>query len=302
MLPFRARTEGIQPFRECILRGDVMYPALNPSMIGVGIAFDECAKLAAQAGFRGISVDLNMAAQEPDAVRRVLEVNKLRPAAWGLPVEFRQADAAFREGTARLPEHAKTAKQVGADRCSTFIMPFSDELTFQQNYELHKTRLRECAEVLAEHGCRLGLEFVGPKTLREGRAHEFINTMEGMLRLCDEIGTGNVGLLLDSFHWFTSHGAKDDIHKLCDALIVDVHINDAVEGRGRDEQIDGERALPGETGVIDLATFLQGLQAVGYKGPVTPEPFSQAVRDMPPEDAIRTTAETVLRVYREAGV
>ncbi len=279
-----------------------MYPALSPGMIGVQLPFEECAKLAAEVGLGGISVNIEAAAEDPGAVRQVLEVSKLSPAAWGLPVEFRKDEETFREGFSRLPDIAKIASQVGASRCSTWILPFSDSLAFDENFELHKVRLRACAEVLAEHDCRLGLEFVGPKTLRDNHAHEFIHTQDGMLELCEAIATGNVGLLLDSFHWYTSHGTKEDLHKLSDSLVVDVHINDGVEGRGPDEQIDNERRLPGESGVIDLATFLQGLQRIGYTGPVTPEPFSQKVREMPPDEAIRTTAKALLKVWEQSGL
>ena len=279
-----------------------MYPALSPGAIGVKLPFEECARLAAQAGFKGINVNVGAALDDPAAMRRTLEVNKLSPASWGLPVEFRQDEETHREGLARLPELAKAAKQIGADRCSTWILPFSDTLTFEENFELHRKRLRECAEVLAEHGCRLGLEFVGTKTLRDGKPHEFIHTQDRMLELCEAIGTGNLGLLLDCFHWYTSRGTRDDIRKLSDALVVDVHINDAVQGRGPEEQIDNDRRLPGESGVIDLAEFLQGLNAIGYTGPVTPEPFSPRLGEMAPEEAIRTTAEALLGVWKEAGV
>jgi len=278
-----------------------MYPALTAGAIGVRLPFGECARLAAQAGFKGIAV--NVASEEgPEAVRRVLEVNKLRPAAWGLPVEFRGEEQKFRVDLANLPGFAKVAKQMGADRCSTWILPFSDSLPFEEHFELHRTRLRQCAEVLAEHGIWLGLEFVGPKTLRDGHAHEFIHTQEGMLELCEAIGTGNLGLLFDSFHWYTSHGTRDDIRKLSDALVVDVHINDAAEGRGPDEQIDNDRRLPGESGVIDLMGFLRGLKEIGYTGPVTPEPFSSRIRQLSSEEAIRVTAESLLGVWAQAGV
>lgn len=279
-----------------------MYPTLSPGMIGAELPFEECARLAAEVGFKGIAVNLAAAAEDADGVRRVLEVNKLSPAAWGLPVEFRRDDDTFRKGLSGLPEVAKTAKVIGALRCATWILPFSDERPFEENFELHKTRLRACAEVLAEHDCRLGLEFVGTGTMREGHAYGFIHTQDGMLELCEAIGTGNLGLLFDSFHWYTSHGTRDDIHKLSDALVVDVHINDAVEGRGPDEQIDNERRLPGESGVIDLTTFLQGLQQIGYTGPVTPEPFSQRLREMPPDEAVRTTAKALLKVWEQAGL
>lgn len=279
-----------------------MYPSLDPGAIGVRLPFEECARLAADAGFKGISINVASAVREAEAVRCVLEVNKLSPGAWGLPVEFRQEEDTYREGLGRLSELAKAAKQVGAVRCSTYILPFSEGLPFAENFELHRTRLRACAEVLAEHGCRLGLEFVGPKTLREGREHEFVHTQEGMLELCEAIGTGNVGLLLDCFHWYTSHAGTEDIRKLSDALVVDVHVNDGRPGRGPDEQIDNERALPGETGVIDVVGFLQGLKAIGYTGPVTPEPFSKRVRAMAAEEAVRATGEAVQKVWREAGV
>ena len=279
-----------------------MYPALSPGMIGVDMPFDAAARLAADVGFKGISVNIGAAASDPAAVQRTLKAHKLRPAAWGLSVEFRRDEESFRRGLAELPETAKAARAVGADRCSTWIMPISDTLAFQANFDMHKTRLRACAEVLAEHDCRLGLEFVGPKTAREGHPHDFIHTQDGMLDLCQAIGTGNVGLLFDAFHWHTSHGTRDDIRRLSDALVVDVHINDAAEGRGPDEQIDNDRRLPGESGVIDLVGFLSGLNEIGYTGPVTPEPFSAKVRSMVPEDAIRATAEALLGVWRAAGV
>jgi len=278
-----------------------MYPALNPGMIGVNLPFEQCARLAAEAGFKGIAVDI-AAARDPDAIRRLLEGSKLKLTAWGLPVEFRQDEHTYRGDLARLPQLARTAKQIGADRCSTWIIPCSDTLTFAQNFELHRSRLRPCAEVLAEHGCRLGLEFIGTRTVRDGHLHEFIHTQEGMLELCQAIGTGNLGLLLDSFHWYTAHGTPEDLRKLSDVLVVDVHINDAVEGRGPDEQIDNDRRLPGATGVIDLVAFLQALKAIGYTGPVTPEPFYPKLQEMPPEEAIRTTAEALQKVWKQAGV
>jgi sugar phosphate isomerase/epimerase len=279
-----------------------MYPALSPGAIGVSLPFEESARLAAEAGFKGISMDMGAAAADPDGVRRVLEANKLCPASWGLPVEFRKDDTAFQHGLPRLAELAKVAKQVEAPRCATWLLPFSDSLSFEENFALHAARLRTCAETLAEYECRLGLEFVGTKTMREGHQYEFIHTQEGMLELCEAIGTGNVGLLFDSFHWYTSHGTKADIHKLSDALVVDAHTNDAVAGRGPEDQIDNDRRLPGESGVIDLGTFLQGLKAINYTGPVAPEPFSPRLKEMAPEDAIRATAESLLKVWEEAGV
>jgi len=121
------------------------------------------------------------------------------------------------------------------------------------------------------------------------KPHQFICTMDGMLDLAGAIGTGNVGLLLDAWHWYTSHGTIDDLLRLSDADIVQVHINDAPAGVDVDDQIDSVRALPGETGVIDLAGFLGALRQIGYTGPVTPEPFSEKLKTMGPAEAVRAT-------------
>jgi len=278
-----------------------MYPAFSPDMIELQLPFHECVRLAEQAGFKGLGINPG-AIDDPQAIRQELAAAGLAPAAWNLPVEFREGDNTFREGLGRLPEVASKARQIGATRCCTWIMPLSDDLPFEDNFDLHRIRLQACAEVLAENECHLGLEFVGPKTLRDGHVYEFVHTQSGVLALCEAIDTGNVGLALDSFHWHTSRGTKDDINELSDALIVDVHVNDAVAGRGPDEQIDEERHLPGESGVIDIVTFLRGLKRIGYTGPVTPEPFGRELRHFPAKDAVRATAQAMQRVWKAADI
>ena len=138
--------------------------------------------------------------------------------------------------------------------------------------------------------------------MRQGKEHEFIYDMPGMLRLCDDIGTGNVGLLLDCWHLYTSHGAVEDVVALRPEQVVYVHVNDAPEGVPIDEQIDNVRALPGETGVIDITTFLQALRDIGYDGPVMVEPFSDRVRQMSPDEACATTAAALGQVWEQAGL
>ena len=49
---------------------------------------------------------------------------------------------------------------------------------------------------------------------------------------------------------------------------------------------NSRRELPASTGVIDVASFLGALKEIGFTGPVRVEPFNEAVRRMPPEQAI----------------
>ena len=280
-----------------------MYRSLQPGAVGIHATLEEGLELAAQYGFGGLHVSIQDVVQIGlEKVKAQFEAKGLIPSAWGLPVGVRGDEATFNEGLKSLPGLADAAQKLGCLRTSTFILSFSDDLPFKENYQQHQRRLKAIGEILRDRDIRLGLEFLGPKTLRDGHPHAFIHTMDGMLQLCDDIGTGNLGLLLDAWHWYTSHGTVEDLRQLRDEHIVDVHVNDAPKGIPVDEQIDNIRCLPGETGVIDMAGFLGALQAIGYTGPIMSEPFSKKTQGLSPQEAARITAETLEKIWRIAGL
>ena len=84
---------------------------------------------------------------------------------------------------------------------------------------------------------------------------------------------------------------------LTDDDIVSVHINDAPTGIPLEEHRDNARALPGETGVIDVPQFMEYLKQIGYTGAVIVEPFSERVKQMEPLEAIRATKESIDSVW-----
>ncbi len=97
--------------------------------------------------------------------------------------------------------------------------------------------------------------------------------------------TGNVGLVLDSWHWYTAGETEADLRTLSSADVVSVDLNDAPAGVPVDQQIDNQRELPGATGVIPVGRFLAALKAMDYDGPVRAEPFNKAVNDLPDNEA-----------------
>ena len=152
-----------------------------------------------------------------------------------------------------------------------------------QNFDRHKKRLGEAAKVLADYGIRLGLEFVGPRTSRARSRFAFICTQTEMMELVGAIGRPSVGLLLDSWHWYTSHGTVEELLELSNKDVVHVHVNDAPADVAVDRQIDSRRRLPTTTGVIDLKGFINALVKIGYDGPVECEPFDRELREMADE-------------------
>lgn len=278
-----------------------MYKNLNLGAIGVKATLAESIDYARRYGFLGIDFSITeaLALSEKigiDAVRSLFEDAGVFPGSWGFPVNYRQDEATWRDGLMMLPTQAEFALELGCTRTATWILPASDDLTFRDNFEFHVNRLRPAAQILADYGCRFGLEFIGPKTLRTPRKHNFVYTMDGMLALAAALGTGNVGLLLDAWHVYTSYGSLDDVRRLSSDDVVTVHINDAPAGVAIEDQIDNVRALPGETGVIDIQGFLDALRAISYEGPVTAEPFSQRLREMKPDDAVQATAAAMQKI------
>ena len=284
-----------------------MFKNLNPGMIGVKATLAESIEYARRYGFLGVDFSISEALTLADqigidGVRALFEDAGVFPGSWSFPINYRTDEATWREGLMALPRQAEFALEVGCTRTATGILPASDERSFYDNFTFHTDRLRPAAQILSDYGCRLGLEFIGPKTLRVGRKYNFLHTMDGMLALSAAMGTNNVGLLLDIWHLYTAHGDLADLRKLTRNDVVVVHVNDAPAGIGVDEQIDNVRTLPAETGVLDIAGFLRALRDIGYDGPVTAEPFSQRVRDMAPEEAIKATAAAMDKAWQQAGL
>ena len=280
-----------------------MYKTLSPGAIGIrGLSLGESIDLAKATGFAGLDFSIQQAEElGAGAAQALFKDAGIKYGAWGLPIRWNTDD--WRNDLAELPRYATVAAEMGATRTSTWCPPSSTERAFDENFAWHLERFRAIAEVLNAQGIRFGIEFIGPQSLRPPDRHSFIHTMEGMLELAAAIGTGNVGLLLDAWHLYTSGGALDDLDKISNADIVNVHVNDAPEGLTMAEYNDHDRRLPCETGVMPLAGFMNKLAALGYDGPVTPEPFSariNAIED--PQEAATETAASMEQLWRVAGL
>jgi sugar phosphate isomerase/epimerase len=280
-----------------------MLKSLNTGAIGVKADLATAARMAKQYGFDGVHVSINeVAALGVAEAKDALAQAGVVAAGFGLPVDCYGPEAKFADALAGLPALCKVACDLGMNRTSTWMPSWHDAMDWDDNWAFMKDRMSRTAAVLADYGIRFGIEFLGPKTLYDGHKYVFIHSMADMLKLCAEIPSGNAGLLLDAFHWWTAGGTWEDLAALRDAEIVDVHVNDAAKGVAPDKQIDNIRFLPGETGVIGIPRFLSTLAKIGYTGPVMVEPFSARVNAMPPDEAVKATGEALNAVWQEAGL
>ena len=259
------------------------------------------------AGFEGLEFPVAAIADLVDqhgaaGVKAMYADAGVRPAAFGLSVDWRTSEENWKRDLGKLDRNAKAAAAIGISRTFTWIMPCSNERPFDENRKFHVERFKPIAQTLGIHGISLGLEFIGPKTLRDSQKYPFIFTMNDMLDMAGDIGP-NVGILLDCWHWYTSGGTLDEIKALRPEQVVYVHVNDAPAGIAIEEQIDNVRLLPGESGVIDIAGFLKSLKQIGYDGPVTPEPFKKELAELPSDEArLKVVGAAMEKIFKLAGI
>lgn len=281
-----------------------MIKGVTKAGLGQVGSLEELITLAAEHGFGAVDVNGQELAKWIEdkglsTCKQFLREKGIIIGSIGLSVEWRGDEAKFLEGLPQLLKDAQTASSLGCFNCCTYVLPSTD-YNAAHFMAIATRRLRTCAQLLKPYGMRLGLEFVGPHHLRTRWEQPFIWDMDSTLDWIEAIDESNVGLLFDSYHWYTTEADLNDILRLKADQIVHVHINDA-PNVPVEEVLDNNRLYPGE-GVINLTAFLQGLDQIGYQGVVsqeilTPNPLTESC-----EVLIKKSAEAFRNVYRKAGL
>lgn len=120
----------------------------------------------------------------------------------------------MRQTTESVAARAAVALRLaGGTRVGPWIAPAHRSLTYRANFD----RLRLVAGVLSDPGLRLGLACLGPRTAWTSARHSFIHSMAEMKELSAATGRPCVGLVLDSWPWYT---AGEGEAELCRSPIV----------------------------------------------------------------------------------
>ena len=280
--------------------------SLMPGTVGINVNTYELLDLAIKNKFESIYPLINdlkkMSTMELSDYLDKMASNSISFDVSILPVDFSQTDSVFNNGIKVLKDYCKVMRKIDSVGFCRWIMPTSNNLTYLKNFKIHKERLKECAKIIGDNDMKLGLEFVGPKTLMARDQFSFIRTINELRELISEIDERNVGYQLDTFHLYCANHSIEDLRFLNKDDIIMCQLNDAVKGRTRDEQIDLERNLPGKTGLIDTAPFLNFLKEVGYDRTVSAEPFNKDLNKMNNEEAAKTTYDSIKNSFVNAGV
>jgi len=276
--------------------------AFIPGSIGIKADQGRSIELAGKYGFESVQpFGPQLVAEGVSKYVDAKEKANLEWAAASLSVSLRVEDEAYKAALAKLPAEAKALQQAGVERVGTAISSSSDTLSYLDNFRQHKRRLHEVGTVLDDHGLRLGLEYLGTKHIWTSRRHAFVHSMAECRELIAETGKKNIGLVIDSWHWWTARDTLDDITRLTNEEVVSSDLNDAPRGIELDLQKDFQRELPLATGVIDAKGFLEALVKIGYDGPMRAEPFNKKLDDMGDDKAAETTAKSMKKAFALVG-
>lgn len=144
--------------------------------------------------------------------------------------------------------------------------------------------LKEISDKFKEYNVKFAFEFLGFDWCS-------VSTLEESSKIIQEVNRRNVGMVLDTFHFYAGGSKIDSIKYLDKEKIFIFHINDA-ENRPRNELQDSHRLFPGQ-GVIPLREIVAALKAIGYDGPASLEMFRPEYWSLPAEEVARRGMEAM---------
>jgi 2-keto-myo-inositol isomerase len=155
--------------------------------------------------------------------------------------------------------------------------------------------LSELCDVAAGHGVALAFEFLGQTDCS-------VQTLDLAQEIVNSLQRDNLGLVIDSFHFYAGGSTVEMIEALNPELLYIFHINDA-ESRPREQLEDCHRLLPGR-GILPLGEIVAAFRRIGYDGVASVEIFRPEYWDMDPfllAREARAATERVLEGSRAAG-
>ena len=147
--------------------------------------------------------------------------------------------------------------------------------------------LSELAGIALPRGVSLAFEFLGQPDCS-------VQTLELANEIVRQVALPNIGLVIDSFHFYAGGSTLESIGELQQDRLFIFHINDA-EDRPREQLEDRHRLLPG-LGILPLNQIIGALRRIGYDRVVSVEIFRPEYWERDPSELARAAHAAVERV------
>lgn len=284
-----------------------MFKNLDPAALGITGRQSELLELALTYGFRGINLDIGEIVKRArvrgkEAACRCVVSAGIQVGEFSLPFDLLVAEPAFRKALVELAEVAEVAAGLGAPCCVATVTPALSDAPYHEFFELHRRRFGEVAQVLSQHGLRLGLALRAAPGHRPSGQAPFICQAETLLTLIKTVGHPQVGLVLDTWNWYVGGGAMDQLCEVPAQQIVSVRLADIPDTADLSRITERHRQLPAEGGLVDCAAILRHLAEQQYSGPVTISPDSAHFAGMTRDAIVQRISATYDGLQRAAGI
>lgn len=148
--------------------------------------------------------------------------------------------------------------------------------------------LRELASIGERHSVALAFEFLGQKDCS-------VQTLELANELVESVNRSNIGLVIDSFHFYTGGSTIKMIGEVDPKRLFIFHINDA-EDLPSAQLTDAHRLLPG-LGILPLKEIIGEFKRIGYDGFASVEIFRPEYWERDPFELAREAKAAVDKVF-----
>ena len=156
---------------------------------------------------------------------------------------------------------------------------------------LAKQNLKTCAEITAEYGIKLAVEF--------NSRHPVIRTLEDGMELVNAVNMKNCGILLDTYHLHCSGGNGTSFKDVPVDKIITFQFSDAPPGPPSDSRMPVDRLPPGKGAAPFVEIFIT-LMALGYRGYMSYEAPNPAQWNRAPDVVAREGIELVRALLAKA--
>ena len=147
--------------------------------------------------------------------------------------------------------------------------------------------LRELASIAERYGVALAFEFLGEPDCS-------VQKLDLADEIVEKVNRANIGLVIDSFHFYTGGSTIEMIDALDPKRLFIFHIDDA-EDRPRDQLTDAQRLLPG-LGILPLKEIVAAFRRIGYEKNASVELFRPEYWERDPFELAREAKAAVERV------
>ena len=147
--------------------------------------------------------------------------------------------------------------------------------------------LGELGGIASRRGVGLGFEFLGQTDCS-------VQTLELADEIVRKTGLTNVGLVIDSFHFYAGGSTIESIEAIDVQNLFIVHVNDA-ENLPREQLEDRHRLYPG-LGILPLKEIFKALRRIGYDLGVSVEIFRPEYWERDPFEVARQARTAVQAV------